>query len=310
MSGGIMALSLLASNNAQTVLSSGISSTATTLTVNTGTGSLFPSPVSDASFFKLTLVDAATGTLTEIVHVTQRSGDAMTIVRGQEGTTSRIWSANDIAANMMTAGTLSYMLQSFQPTNANLTSLAALNGLADRMPYFTAAETMALATLTAAGRGLINKASVADIITYLGVLKTSNNLSEIAAAGADSQQLTRTNLGLGTAATASIGTAANQVPDMNSFALLVGNNTFAQSLPSGAIWQIGVFNISSAASGASVSITFPKAFPQNCVAVIPAASNSAAQMIGSANITATGATIYKGSGDSSTRSGIYLAIGN
>ncbi|HEN3366357.1 TPA: hypothetical protein U5D82_002213 [Yersinia enterocolitica] len=107
-----MALTLLSANNASTVLSAGISALATTLTVNTGTGGLFPSPVSGTSFFKLTLVDAATGTLTEIVHVTARTGDIMTIVRGQEGTTNRLWSANDIAANMMTAGTLDLFAQS------------------------------------------------------------------------------------------------------------------------------------------------------------------------------------------------------
>ncbi|HEB1980052.1 TPA: hypothetical protein RY571_000559 [Yersinia enterocolitica] len=107
-----MALTLLSANNASTVLSAGISASATTLTVNTGTGGLFPSPVSGTSFFKLTLVDAATGTLTEIVHVTARTGDIMTIVRGQEGTTNRLWSANDIAANMMTAGTLDLFAQS------------------------------------------------------------------------------------------------------------------------------------------------------------------------------------------------------
>ncbi|EOV1642079.1 hypothetical protein ACN9KO_000591 [Yersinia enterocolitica] len=107
-----MALTLLSANNASTVLSAGISASATTLTVNTGTGGLFPSPVSGTSFFKLTLIDAATGTLTEIVHVTARSGDIMTIVRGQEGTTNRLWSANDIAANMMTAGTLDLFAQS------------------------------------------------------------------------------------------------------------------------------------------------------------------------------------------------------
>ncbi|MEQ9902583.1 phage tail protein [Pectobacterium aroidearum] len=106
-----MALSLLAANNAQTVLSAGISAAATTLTVNTGAGVLFPSPTPGVSFFKLTLIDAATGTLTEIVHVTQRTGDTMTIARGQEGTAARIWSANDLAANMMTAGTLSYLLE-------------------------------------------------------------------------------------------------------------------------------------------------------------------------------------------------------
>ncbi|HHP2613821.1 TPA: gp53-like domain-containing protein [Enterobacter roggenkampii] len=108
-----MALQLLAANNAQTVLAAGISSSATSLTVNTGTGSLFPSPASGTSFFKLTLVDAATGLITEIVHVTARSDDVMTIERAQEGTVARAWSANDIAANMMTAGTLSYVLGNF-----------------------------------------------------------------------------------------------------------------------------------------------------------------------------------------------------
>lgn len=106
-----MALTLLAANNAQTVLASGISALATTMTVNTGTGALFPFPSSGVSYFKLTHVDAATGQLTEIVHVTARTGDTMTISRGQEGTTARAWSANDIAANMMTAGTLSLLAQ-------------------------------------------------------------------------------------------------------------------------------------------------------------------------------------------------------
>lgn len=109
-----MALTLLAANNAQTVLAAGINATATTLTVNTGTGNLFPSPVSGTSFFKLTLVDSATGSLSEIVHVTSRTGDTMTIEREQEGTTARIWSANDIAANMLTAGSLQLYAQKDQ----------------------------------------------------------------------------------------------------------------------------------------------------------------------------------------------------
>ncbi|HDR2753934.1 TPA: hypothetical protein QCJ76_002537 [Enterobacter asburiae] len=111
-----MALILLAANNAQTVLSAGISSSATTLTVNTGTGALFPAPVSGTSFYKLTLVDAATGQLTEIMHVTARTGDVMTVLRAQEGTTARAWSANDIVANMLTSGTLAFFAQLESPT--------------------------------------------------------------------------------------------------------------------------------------------------------------------------------------------------
>ncbi|WP_370602277.1 hypothetical protein [Citrobacter cronae] len=167
--GGKMALSLLAANNAQTVLAAGISSTATSLTVNAGTGTLFPSPVAGTSFFKLTIIDAATGSLTEIVHVTARAGDVFTIQRGQEGTVARAWSANDIAANMMTAGTLSYILGNFQPLDPTLTALAALVGVANKLPYFNGDDTAALTDLTPVGRDIIGKSSIADILTYLGL---------------------------------------------------------------------------------------------------------------------------------------------
>lgn len=168
-----MALSLLAANNAQTVLAAGISSTATSLTVNTGTGTLFPSPVTGTSFFKLTIIDAATGSLTEIVHVTARNGDVFTIQRGQEGTVARAWSANDIAANMMTAGTLSYILGNFQPLDPTLTALAALVGVANKLPYFNGDDTAALTDLTQVGRDIIGKSTIADILTYLGIVSAS-----------------------------------------------------------------------------------------------------------------------------------------
>ena len=41
--------------------------------------------------------------------MTAKSGDVLTIVRGQEGTSARAWSANDIVANMLTAGTISLL---------------------------------------------------------------------------------------------------------------------------------------------------------------------------------------------------------
>lgn len=104
-------MKILASNNASTVLAAGISASATSLTVATGSGSSFPTPVSGTSYFKLTLIDAATESINEIVHVTAVSGDTFTIIRGQEGTSARIWSVNDIASNMITAGTIGAMAQ-------------------------------------------------------------------------------------------------------------------------------------------------------------------------------------------------------
>jgi hypothetical protein len=74
-----MAITLLAANNAQSVITSGINSSATSLTVSTGAGALCSS-VAGVSYFKLTLTDSATEQLNEIVHVTARSGDTFTIV--------------------------------------------------------------------------------------------------------------------------------------------------------------------------------------------------------------------------------------
>lgn len=226
-----MALQLLAANNAQSVLAAGISASATSLTLNTGTGALFPSPVSGTSFFKLTLIDAATGSLTEIVHVTARAGDVFTIQRGQEGTVPRAWSANDIAANMMTAGTLSYILGNFQPLDPTLTALAALVGVANKLPYFNGDDTAALTVLTQVGRDIIGKSTIADILTYLG---------------------------LGEAAKRNVGTGENQIPDMASFASGDG----WMKLPNGKILQYGRGAVTPTLSTQTMRITFSIPFPK------------------------------------------------
>lgn len=77
----------LFSNNASTTLSATISSGATTLTVPTGKGALFSSP-SGGDYELLTISD---GTNVEIVKMTGRSSDTLTIVRGQEGTSASGW---------------------------------------------------------------------------------------------------------------------------------------------------------------------------------------------------------------------------
>lgn len=122
-----MNLTLLAANNAQSVITSGINSSATSLTVATGAGDLFPQPVAGVSYFKLTLTDSATEQLNEIVHVTARTGDTFTIVRAQEGTTARAWSANDIVANMLTAGSIALLAQYNTPDFQNATAGRLIN---------------------------------------------------------------------------------------------------------------------------------------------------------------------------------------
>jgi len=79
------------SNNATTTLTAQIDSLATTLTVATGTGALFPT-LGATEYFKATLQDVNNNL--EIVKVTARADDAMTIVRGQDGTVAIPFPAN------------------------------------------------------------------------------------------------------------------------------------------------------------------------------------------------------------------------
>lgn len=80
-------------NNATTTLASGITNVATSLTVASGTGSLFPT-LTGSQYFYCTLENAA-GSTREIVKVTARSTDTFTITRGQDGTTGTAFSTGD-----------------------------------------------------------------------------------------------------------------------------------------------------------------------------------------------------------------------
>ena len=89
------------SNNGKTTLSSGITTSATSLAVVDG--SVFPAITGSESFF-LTLEDTSGNV--EIVKVTALSGNSLTVTRAQESTTARAFSAGDKAENRLTAAGL------------------------------------------------------------------------------------------------------------------------------------------------------------------------------------------------------------
>lgn len=84
----------LFTNNASATLAAGVTAAATSLTLTAGQGARFPSP-SGGDWFMATLysVTGVTESLWEIVKCTARSGDTLTVVRAQEGTTARVWSS-------------------------------------------------------------------------------------------------------------------------------------------------------------------------------------------------------------------------
>lgn len=87
-----MPVDVRVANNAFGQLASSISDTDTTITLGTGEGARFPS-LTGTQYFYATLAD--TSNLLEIVKVTARSGDVLTVIRGQDNTTAKAYDAGD-----------------------------------------------------------------------------------------------------------------------------------------------------------------------------------------------------------------------
>ncbi|MDT7176334.1 hypothetical protein RQL86_21020 [Citrobacter freundii] len=89
-----------------------------------------------------------------------------------------------------------------------------------------------------------------------------------------------------------------------------GNGLWWDAFSSQLQFRVGDWSIPDAAGGAGTSVTFPKAFKNGCLMVIPIPGNGgASQQIGSQSYSASGAVLQKGASDNNPRSGKYLAIG-
>jgi hypothetical protein len=95
-------------NNASATLAAGILSGDTSLTLGAGQGSRFPSPAI-GQYAKCTLEDIA-GNL-EIVHMTARGGDVVTVTRAQEGTLALAFASGSRFELRITAGVAQEFLQ-------------------------------------------------------------------------------------------------------------------------------------------------------------------------------------------------------
>ena len=90
-------------NNAVSTLASSISDSATSITVASGEGALFPS-LTGSEYFFITLIDASNNL--EIAKCTARSSDVLTVTRAQESTTARAFSSGDRIELRITAQSL------------------------------------------------------------------------------------------------------------------------------------------------------------------------------------------------------------
>jgi hypothetical protein len=103
----------LFSDNANSSLAAGISSTATALSLVSGGGALFPNPNTGlGQNFTFTLVKNGNPSIYEVCNCTQRTTDTFAVItRGLEGTTAVSWSAGDFVYKYPTAGDMQQFQQ-------------------------------------------------------------------------------------------------------------------------------------------------------------------------------------------------------
>lgn len=106
-------------NNVVSSLASDITASQTRIAVMPGTGKIFQKllttdisndSISHNIYAKITLTDSQQSVY-EICHLIAVSQDILTVVRGQEGTTAKGWSLNDVVANFATRGSEQHFIQ-------------------------------------------------------------------------------------------------------------------------------------------------------------------------------------------------------
>lgn len=109
-------------NNVNTTLAGSIGAGATAITLASSEN--LPASIPAGKYFVLTLNDAATQSVYEIVYATAISGSTVTVLRAQEGTSAQSWLVGDFIFNGPTAG----QMASFGTGSGGVTSFNTRTG--------------------------------------------------------------------------------------------------------------------------------------------------------------------------------------
>lgn len=103
-------MAILFKNNYQTTLAANITAVATSITIAAGSGAALGTLGSDVYY--ATIYDGDSPSTKEIVKITARSTDTLTVTRAQESTTAQAWNAGAFLELRVTAGILASFSQS------------------------------------------------------------------------------------------------------------------------------------------------------------------------------------------------------
>lgn len=151
-------------NNALGRLNALINTSATTISLVPGQGARFPALTLPGEHFPATLI-ADDGAI-EIVDVTGRAGDVLTVVRARDGTAAAEFAVNDRIELRLTAGALQGELDRMEAALVGKADAAAVNAKADGAA--TATALAAKADATAVANALGSKANTTDVLAKAG----------------------------------------------------------------------------------------------------------------------------------------------
>ena len=236
-------MTILFANNANSTLAAGINATDLSITVATGEGSKFPSPTGGDYFLATLTQGSGTETSWEIVKVTAKSGDNLTVERAQEGTSAAIWTAGSKISLRITKGEMEVAANAVSgPASSTDNGIALFDG--------TTGKLLKQATTTGilkASSGVIGAAvSGTDIKTVNG---TSLLGSGDIAISSGYSGATTTNLTSGSP-TLTLTSASDQIQVITTD----GSSTCNVVLPNGTTMTEGGFPFIVQCKGASVKI--------------------------------------------------------
>ena len=219
-------MAVLYTNNASTLLTAAINTTATTLSLTGGTGALFPNPASP-DYFYVTVANSG-GTL-EIMKCTSRATDTLTVVRAQEGTTATAYSIGDKVELRVTAAGLANKLD--KDTGGTVAGPVTISGALTAGSTLSVTGATTLASTLSAGASTLASASVTGNETVGGTL------------GVTGAATFSSTVGVTGVLTASGGVAGN----------LTGNVTGNHTGPTTVGGTLGVSGLITGTAGAAIS---------------------------------------------------------
>lgn len=154
------------SNNAASTLAGSLTAIATTVSVAAGEGARFPS-LGASDWFMATIVKLVAGVPTwEIIKVTARSGDTLTMLRGQESTTGLIFSGGDKIELRMTASALDSKADTDAPAFTGAASFAGPTNFNDKATFAGSATKIGAALVSVSEKTTISATAATGTINF------------------------------------------------------------------------------------------------------------------------------------------------